>query len=119
MTIPDSVTPPSPRPGVAFPGRLIVILVFMTQFMVLLLGLGILLPYLHQRGVSTILLALGALASFALLQAILGLVLRLIPVRCLNCRGRSHFGGFGWWPFIYRFNCGGCGLVRRFEVGGR
>ena len=90
----------------------------MTQFMVLLLGLGILLPYFHERGVSTIVLALGALAAFAFLQVILGLVLRLIPVRCLNCRGRSRFAGFGWWPFIYRFSCGACGLQRRFEVGG-
>jgi hypothetical protein len=123
MIAPSSSSPAPPRPsagtGLAFPGRLIVFLVFMTQFIVLLLGLGGLVPYLHERGVSTILLALGAIAGFAALQVILSLVLRFIPVRCLNCRGRSRFAGFGWWPFIYRFNCLSCGLQRRLEIGGR
>lgn len=91
----------------------------MTQFMVLILGLGGLVPYLHQNGVSAVLLGLGALASFAAMQLALGHVLRLVPVRCPACDGRSYFAGFGWWPFIYRFNCGECGIQRRIEVGGR
>ena len=53
MSAPSSV-PPSPpnssiRPGFALPGRLIVFLVFMTQFIALLLGLGGLVPYLHSQ----------------------------------------------------------------------
>jgi hypothetical protein len=112
-------TGPSTPTGFALPGRLLVVLVFMTQFIALLLGLGILLPYLHQNGVNTVVLALGAIASFLALQAGLGVIMRLIPVRCLSCGGRSYFAGFGWWPFIYRSTCGSCGMQRRLEVGGR
>ncbi len=91
----------------------------MTQFIALLLGLGGLVPYLHEQGVSTVLLVLGAIAGFALLQVALGLLLRLLPVRCTTCRGQSRFAGFGWWPFIYRFDCGACGMRRSIEIGGR
>lgn len=91
----------------------------MSQFMILILGLGGLLPYLHQQGVNAVILGLGAIASFAALQAILGLAMRRLPVRCTTCGGRSYFAGFGWWPFTYRFNCGECGMQRRIEVGGR
>jgi len=91
----------------------------MAQFLILILGLGGLVPYLHQNGVNAVVLGLGALASFAALQAVLGFAMRHIPVRCPACGGRSHFAGFGWWPFIYRFNCGACGIQRRIEVGGR
>ncbi len=27
---------------------------------------------------------------------------RLVPVRCHNCRSRSYFSGFGWWPLSLR-----------------
>jgi hypothetical protein len=103
----------------AAPAKLIVILAFMTQFVAILLGLGVLLPYLHERGISWLLLTIGAAAAFGLFQVGLGFVLRHIPVRCLRCRGQARFAGFGWWPFIYRFNCEQCGIQRRIEVGGR
>ena len=118
MSVPSSAPPAPTRSGLAFPGRLVVVLVFMVQFITLLLGLGGFLPYLHQHGVGTILLVLGAFTAFALQQAALTLVLRFTPVRCINCQGRSRFAGFGWWPFIYRFTCGVCGLQRRIEIGG-
>lgn len=105
--------------GFAVPGRLVVFVIFMVQFIVLLLGLGILLPYLRQQGTSIVVLVVGAIAGFALIQVVLGLLMRLIPIRCPTCRGRSQFDGFGWWPFIYRFTCGACGMQRRIEVGGR
>jgi hypothetical protein len=96
---------------------LLVGIVFMTQFIFFLLGLGGLVPYLHQKGVNAVVLGLGALASFAVLQAVLGFAMRRTPVRCPACGGRSYFIGFRWWPFIYRFNCR-CGIQRRIEVGG-
>lgn len=89
----------------------------MTQFLVLILGLGGLLPHLHRQGVNAVILGLGALISFAALQGLLGIAMRRIPVRCRGCGGRSYFTGFGWWPFIYRFGCGACGLQRRMEIG--
>lgn len=110
---------PSPSRGFALAGRFLVVVVFMTQFMILILGLGGLLPYLHQKGVNVVILGIGTITSFAALQAMLGFVMRRLPVRCLACGGRSYFAGFGWWPFIYRFNCGACGLQRRMEIGGR
>ena len=110
---------PSPARGFALPGRLLVVIVFMAQFMILILGLGGLLPYLHKRGVHVVILGLGTIASLTALQAMLGLALRGIPVRCPSCGGRSYFAGFGWWPFLYRFNCGECGMQRRIEIGGR
>ena len=111
-------TPPA-RPGFAFPGRLLVFLAFMTQFVVLLIGLGGVVPYYHDRGVGLVLLVPGAIAGFVLLQAALSLLLRLLPARCTGCGGRSRFAGFGWWPFIYCFDCGACGVRRRIEIGGR
>ena len=123
MTAAPSSSPapagPAAPTGFALPVRFLVILVFMTQFITLLVGLGILLPDLHQRGVNIVVLALGAIAVFLGLQAVLGLVMRRIPVRCAPCGGRSYFAGFGWWPFIYRFNCSNCGIQHRLEVGGR
>ncbi|MDX2121960.1 MAG: hypothetical protein SF070_13020 [Gemmatimonadota bacterium] len=115
---PASASPPPPR-GFALPGRFLVVVLFMVQFITLLLGLGGLVPYLHQQGVDAVVLGLGAVVSFAALHAVLGLAMRPIPVRCPTCGGRSRFAGFGWWPFIYRFNCGGCGTQLRIEVGGR
>jgi hypothetical protein len=96
-----------------------VVVVFMVQFMALILGLGGLVPYLHQAGAQPVVLGLGALASLAALQAVLGFAMRQVPVRCTACGGRSRFPGFGWWPFTYRFNCGACGMQRRIEVTGR
>lgn len=105
--------------GFAVPGRLIAGVVFMIQFMTAIMGGGILIPYYQEQGVHWAVLAVGALAAFALLQVVLGFCLTLVPVRCLACRGSSRFLGFGWWPFIYRFGCSGCGLVRRIEIQGR
>ncbi len=123
MTAAPSSSPapagPATPAGFALPVRFLVILVFMTQFIALLAGLGILVPSLHQRGVNTVLLALGAIAVFLALQAALGFVMRRVPVRCTPCGGRSYFAGFGWWPFIYRFTCSRCGIQHRLEVGGR
>lgn len=123
MPSPRSPSPapagPSTPAGFALPGRLLVGVAFMTQFMAFILGLGILVPYLHQNGVNTVILALGAIASYAALQTLLSLIMKVIPIRCHPCGGRSYFVGFGWWPFIYRFNCPSCGTQRRFEVGGR
>lgn len=118
---PSSPAPAEPPPsrGFALAGRLLVVVVFMTQFLILILGLGGLLPYLHQQGVNGALLALGTLVAFFALHALLGFALRRIPVRCRACGGRSYFTGFGWWPFIYRFCCGACGMERRMEIGGR
>jgi hypothetical protein len=94
-------------------------MVFMTQFMALIGGGGGVAPYLHAKGINSIVLGLGALGGFALLQLLLGLLLKFVPVRCPSCRGRSHFAGFGWWPFIYRFTCESCGGTLRVEVGAR
>jgi hypothetical protein len=110
---------PATPTGFALPVRLLVIVVFMTQFIALLVGLGILVPDLHQRGVNIYVLALGAIAAFLVLQIALSLVMRRVPVRCTPCGGRSYFTGFGWWPFIYRFTCSRCGIQHRLEVGGR
>ena len=120
-------TPPSlqaPRgsespPRFALPGMLVVFVTFMTQFMTVIMGGGMLFPYYHEQGVHWAVIAAGALAAFAVLQIVLGFCLKHVPVRCLKCRSSSRFLGFGWWPFIYRFACYGCGIVRRFEVGGR
>lgn len=106
-------------PAFAMPGTLVVIVVFMIQFMAILFGAGIWLTSLHERGVSYWVLGTVGLAAFVVLNVMLGLVLKAVPVRCVTCRGRSRFLGFRWWPFIYRFGCASCGTVRRFEVGGR
>lgn len=105
--------------GFAVPGKLVVGCVFMIQFMALIMGLGMLGPYFHERGVHYLIIGIGALTAFAVVQVVLGLGLKLVPVRCLRCRGRSRFLGFSWWPFVYRFGCSGCGLLRRIEVGAR
>ncbi|HWA15778.1 MAG TPA: hypothetical protein VG817_05055, partial [Gemmatimonadales bacterium] len=76
-------------------------------------------PYLHESGVPTLALIVGAVVAFALFQVILGLLLRLVPVRCGLCRHRAGFTRFGWWPFIYRFACRSCGAVVQHEVRGR
>lgn len=121
MPAPSSPAPahPSPSVGFALPGRLLVVVMFMIQFMALLGGLGIYVPLLHEQGVSTGVLVLGSLAGFAALQLVLGFLVKLVPVRCPPCGARSWFAGFGWWPFIYRFDCPSCGSQRRLEVGRR
>jgi hypothetical protein len=118
--MPAPKTPPSGvDAGLAAPAKLIVVLTFMTQFIALLLGLGIYVPWLHERAVPTWVLILGSILAFAGLQVLLGFLLRRVPVRCGVCRARSYFAGFGWWPFIYRFSCRGCGTTHRIEVGAR
>jgi hypothetical protein len=103
--------------GFAIPARLHVFLGFMTQFMVILGVLGGVVPTLHKQGVNSVLLGVGAAAALIIIQLIIGGIGRLIPVRCKACRSRSHFLGFGWWPFKYRYGCRQCGLEMRFEVG--
>lgn len=92
---------------------------FMIQFMVLILGLGGLVPELHQRGVSSALLAAGTAAGLPVFHYLLGLAGRLVPVRCQGCRSASRFLGFGWWPFTYRYACARCGRVARYDMVGR
>lgn len=101
------------------PARLFVIVLFMIQFMLILAAFGGFIPTLHAQGVSTILLVLGGLGFLVVMQLVLGFLAKLVPVRCGQCRGVSRFLGFGWWPFIYRFECGECGSVARIEVGRR
>jgi hypothetical protein len=122
------VPPPLPPPaeptrgrsatGFAVPGRFHVILLFMTQFILLLAVFGIVVPTLHGKGVSTVLLIAGSVAFVVALQLVLGALGRLLPVRCRNCRAPARFRGFGWWPFIYRYDCRDCGQQMRFEVSG-
>jgi hypothetical protein len=114
MTAP---APPASK-GFAIPGRLHVFTLFMTQFMVMILGLGGVVPHWHRQGVHAVILVLGSIVGLIALHLVLGLIGRVVPTRCKGCRGQSHFGGFGWWPFIYRYRCQACGLERRMEVQG-
>lgn len=117
MSAPAS-RPAQTRRGFAFPPRLLVGIVFMTQFIALMIGVGGYVPTLHEQGISTLILVLGSVAAFAGFQVVLGFLLRFIPVRC-RCQNRAYFGGFGWWPFTYRFRCPDCGTELRIEVQGR
>ena len=117
MTAPASRPAPS-RSGFAVPAKLVVILTFLTQFMALMIGIGVYLPTLHEEGVATLWLILGAILGFAIFQVALGSLLRFVPVRC-RCGDRAYFAGFGWWPFTYRFACGRCGAQWRIDVQGR
>ena len=100
------------------PPKAHVILFFMIQFIIVIMGFGILVPALHRRGVPTILLIVGSLAALFLMHLVLGALAKLIPVRCRSCRSASRFQGFGWWPFIYRYKCSKCGEQLRLEVSG-
>lgn len=108
-----------PRPsGFAIPARLHVFLLFMTQFIVLILALGGLVPTLHSQGMSLVLLVPGAFAGVIGVHLVLGALARLIPVRCRPCGSAIRFAGFGWWPFVYRYPCGACGHTTRLEISG-
>lgn len=91
---------------------------FMIQFVVLLALLGGVLPTLHSQGYSWALLVPAALAVLVVVHYAISFIARRIPVRCRQCRSRSYFRGFGWWPFIYKFNCADCGTEMRYEVSG-
>jgi hypothetical protein len=117
MRAAPSPTRPAAR-GFAVPGRFHVILLFMTQFILLMAAFGIAVPTWHERGVSMVLLAAGSVAFVAAMQLGLGAVAKLLPVRCRGCGGGARFRGFGWWPFIYRYDCGDCAQETRFEVTG-
>jgi hypothetical protein len=90
----------------------------MSQIIGLLALLGILVPTLRERGVSWVILAPGALLAVVLLHGGIGMVGKLIPVRCRGCGGRGRFHGFGLWPFIYKYACERCGWFVRFELQG-
>ena len=105
--------------GFAVPARFFVIVLFMIQFMLILAAFGGFIPTLHAQGVSTVLLVLGGLGFLVVMQLVLGFLAKLAPVRCAQCPGVSRFLGFGWWPFIYRFQCGECGTAAWLEVGWR
>jgi hypothetical protein len=112
---------PNPRPrasGFAVPARLHVFLVFMTQFIVMLAAFGGVAPTLHESGVNTALLILGSAVFLVLFHLVFGALARLLPVRCRHCGARARFAGFGWWPFIYRYDCRDCSQGMRFEVTG-
>jgi hypothetical protein len=112
-------SPAATKLGFAVPAKLLVFVIFMTQFVAILLGGGIYVPCLHGRGIDTFVLIVGSVAAFALFQVAFGVILRFVPVRCGACRNRAYFTGFGWWPFIYRFGCRTCGVVQRHEVRGQ
>jgi hypothetical protein len=105
--------------GFAIPPRLHVFFLFMTQFIVLIAVLGGVVPTLHDRGIATPILAVGTIAFVIVVHLTLGLLAKLVPVRCRQCRSPSSFLGFGWWPFIYRYTCPRCGSQLRIEVGAR
>ncbi len=107
-----------PARGFAVPGKLHVILLFMTQFMLMMGVFGIVVPTLHGQGWSTVVLVAGSVTFVIAVHLVLGLLGRLLPVRCRHCRGRARFRGFWWWPFIYRYDCRDCGQGMRFEVTG-
>jgi hypothetical protein len=90
----------------------------MTQFIVLIFGLGIAVPALHARGMNSVLLALATAGALIAIHFLIAVVGRFLPVRCKYCLWPSHYRGFGWWPFTYRYACGHCGQEMRFEVTG-
>lgn len=115
-----SPSSPSPRhaPGFAVPARLHVFLLFMTEFVLLLAVLGGVVPTLHRRGISSIVLIAGSVTFIVAMFWGLGALGRLLRVRCRSCGSRARFRGSAWWPFIYRYDCPDCGGVMRLEVSG-
>jgi hypothetical protein len=103
----------------AVPPRLHVVLTFMTQFITCLLLLGIAPSELQSRGVSKALSWVFAALALVAILWIIGLVGRLVPVRCAKCRGAARYRGLGWWPFIYWYDCRSCNSSLRIEVGRR
>jgi hypothetical protein len=104
--------------GFAIPARLHVILLFMTQLLIVLALFGGVVPAYYEQGVNIGILVAGSAASLIAVHLALGGLGRLVPVRCHKCRSRSYFGGFGWWPFTYRYACSTCGHERRLEIQG-
>lgn len=87
-------------PPLAIPPRGHVFLVFMLQFMVAIMGLGIGIPALQARGVPTAVIVIAAAGFLVAVHYLISVLGRLIPVRCRQCRMRTRYYGFGWWPFI-------------------
>ena len=106
-------------PRFAISARLHVFLMFMLQFMGLILILGIAFPASHERGLPTVVLVIAAAGVMVAFHYLLSVVGALIPVRCRGCRSRTRYFGFGWWPFKYRYACAQCGHQMIFEVTGR
>ena len=89
----------------------------MAQFMTILLLLGIVPGELQSRNAGKALSwSIAVLALIAILWTI-GLVGRMLPVRCARCKGTARYRGIGLWPFIYWYDCRVCGLALRLEVG--
>ena len=97
--------------------RFHVLVLFMIQLVFILTVFGGLVPHFHSRGVATPLLVVASIAGVILFHYLLGLLGKLVPARCKACRSACRFLGYGWWPFIYRYRCGGCGSEARLEVG--
>lgn len=95
-----------------------VIILFMIQFILLMVLFGMAVPLLHRQGVSMVLLVLGSIAAYVLLQLGLGALGKLVPVRCQQCRSSSRYMGAGWWPFTYRYRCTECGNAMQYDVVG-
>ena len=106
------------RAPFAIPARGHVILVFLLQFMVVIMALGIGIPALHERGVPTVVIVIAAAGFLVAVHYLISVLGRLIPVRCRQCRQRTRYYGFGWWPFIYRYTCPRCGDQMKLEVRG-
>jgi DNA-directed RNA polymerase subunit RPC12/RpoP len=94
-----------------------VVIVFMIQFVALLLLGGGAVPALYeQRLVATPLLVVGAIVVIGGVVAALAELARVIPVRCKYCGNRALFRGAAWWPFTYRYACAHCGHAMRYDV---
>ena len=100
----------------AIPPRLHVGVIFMIQFMLLIMLLGITVPALHTQGLPWIVLVPATVAGLALLLYLISLLGKLVSVRCTQCRAPSRYQGLGWWPFIYRYTCTSCGHKMRYEI---
>src|ERR1051326_39096 len=107
---PTPPPPPAATPGDghekrrwAIPPRLHVGVTFMVQFILVLALLGGFAPTLHTRGGSWGGPAPAARVTLVLAPAVIGCFGRLLRVRCRQCRARSRYQGFGWWPLIYRY----------------
>ena len=100
------------------PPRFHVFLIFMIQFMLAIALLGGVVPSLHEGGLSWWVLVPAAAVALVVLHYLISVAGRLLPVRCRECKGRSRYRGFGWWPFTYRYDCTSCGTTTRYEVVG-
>src|SRR5262249_43922650 len=117
MSSPFSSAPLQPRPF-SIPAKLHVFVSFMLQFTAAIIIIGILPSVFQQHGMST--LVAWLIAPFALIAAFFAIALigRLIPVRCKQCSAAARYRGLGKWPFIYWYDCPGCGMANRYEVRG-